>query len=94
MNGINWTTRTGSQKIKRKIYIIIFFLEKTIFSYEATIVDVVEFIYATCSWPLAGSAAFITSGRSGGEEYGVKSNSSNSPESNLRKLKKSENVSK
>lgn len=45
----------------------------------------VEFIYATCSWPLAGSAAFITSGRSGGDEYGVKSNSSNSPVSNLTK---------
>lgn len=51
-------------------------------------VDYVEFIYATCSWPFAGSAAFITSGRSGGEEYGVKSNSSNSPVSNLTKLKK------
>lgn len=47
---------------------------------------IVEFIYATCSCPLAGSAAFMTSGRSGGDEYGVKSSSSNSPDSNLIKV--------
>lgn len=64
-----------------------FFLEKNVvFMKPRQWYTFVEFIYATCSWPFAGSAAFITSGRSGGDEYGVKSNSSKSPDSNLTKV--------
>lgn len=41
-------------------------------------------VYATCSCPLAASWFFITSGKSGGEEYGVISRVSNSPVSDLK----------
>lgn len=36
------------------------------------------------SWPLAESWFFITSGKSGGDEYGAISNSSKSPFSSLK----------